>query len=91
MTAKKIKQYKSLANPDNPRDHMSELELILTMLGEATTTEITKTRDSKGVKALSRDAKEGGNIAGEARKNIEAKTGKKVITKANFKKTQSLK
>ena len=46
MDAKEIKEFKSLDNPDNPRDHMSELELILTMLGEATTTEISKTRDS---------------------------------------------
>lgn len=40
MTAKGIKNYKDLRNPDNPRDHMSELELILTMLGEASTTEL---------------------------------------------------
>lgn len=91
MDAKKIKAFKSLDKPDNPRDHMSELELILTMLGEATTTEITKTRDSKGIKALSRDAKEGGHVAGEARKNIESKTGKKVISKENFKKPRLLK
>ncbi len=91
MDAKKIKAFKSLDKPDNPRDHMSELELILTMLGEATTTEITKTRDSKGIKQLSRDAQEGGHIAGEARKNIESKTGKKVISKSNFKKPKLLK
>lgn len=83
MSAKQIKEFKSLSNPDNPRDHMSELELILTMLGEATTTEITQTRNSKGVPELTRDAKEGGQIAGRTRKAIEKKTGKKVITKAS--------
>jgi hypothetical protein len=52
MNAKQIKEFKSLDNPDNPRDHMSELELILTMLGEATTTKITTTRNSKGDPSL---------------------------------------
>ncbi|MDP2947704.1 MAG: hypothetical protein Q8N88_06340 [Nanoarchaeota archaeon] len=84
MTAKQIKKFKSLDNPDNPRDHMNELELILTMLGEATTTEITETRDSKGLPKLSQDAKEGGQVAGNARKEIEQKTGKKVTTRKNF-------
>ncbi len=46
MTAKGIKNYKGLDNHDNPRDHMNELEVILTMLGEATTTELTQARDS---------------------------------------------
>src|SRR3989338_3303287 len=63
MDAKQIKEFKSLSNPDNPRDHMSELELILTMLGEATTTEITVTRNSKGLPELSQDAKKGGQVA----------------------------
>jgi DNA-damage-inducible protein D len=84
MDAKQIKQFKSLGNPDNLRDHMSELELILTMLGEATTTEITTTRNSKGLPALARDAQEGGVVAGNARKEIEQKTGKKVTGKENF-------
>lgn len=84
MTAKQIKEFKSLNNPDNPRDHMSELELILTMLGEATTTEITSTRNSKGLPELSRDAKESGTIAGNTRKEIEQKTNKKVVGKQNF-------
>lgn len=85
MNAKQIKEFKSLDNPDNPRDHMSELELILTMLGEATTTEITVTRDSKGLAELAKDAKEGGSVAGRARKDIEEKTGKSIISKNNFK------
>lgn len=84
MDAKQIKEFKSLSNPDNPRDHMSELELILTMLGEASTTKITTTRNSKGLPELSRDAKEGGEVAGNARKEIEHKTGEKVVSKGNF-------
>lgn len=84
MDAKQIKEFKSLSNPDNPRDHMSELELILTMLGEATTTKITTNRNSKGVPQLSQDAKEGGQVAGNARKEIEQKTGERVIGKQNF-------
>ncbi len=84
MDAKQIKEFKSLSNPDNPRDHMSELELILTMLGEATTTKITTNRNSKGFPELSRDAKEGGQVAGNARKEIEQKTGEKVVGKQNF-------
>ena len=91
MDAKQIKEFKSLSNPDNPRDHMSELELILTMLGEATTTEITTTRNSKGLPELSLDAKEGGAVAGRTRKDIEEKTGKKVISKDNFKSQKFLK
>lgn len=84
MTAKEIKDYKNLDNPDNPRDHMNELELILTMLGEATTTELTRTRDSEGLGSLKKDAKDGGVIAGNARKEIEDKAGRKVTTKENY-------
>ena len=85
MDAKQIKKYKTLDNTDNPRDHMSELELILTMLGEATTTEITTSRNSKGVLALTLDAKKGGQVAGRTRLDIEKQTGKKVITGKNYK------
>jgi hypothetical protein len=84
MTAKEIKDYKNLNNPDNPRDHMNELELILTMLGEATTTKLSQTRDSLGVLSLKKDAHDGGEVAGNARKEIEIKTGKKVVTKENY-------
>jgi len=85
MDANQIKEFKSLSNPDNPRDHMSELELILTMLGEATTTKITTEKDSRGFEALKGDAKIGGEVAGRTRKDIETQTGKKVISKDNFK------
>lgn len=92
MTAKEIKEYKDLSNPDNPRDHMNELELILTMLGEATTTELSQQRNSKGLSALQKDSREGGNVAGNARKEIETKTGKKILTSDNFlEKTQKAK
>ncbi len=84
MTAKEIKKFKNLNNPDNQRDHMNELELILTMLGEATTTKLSQTRDSEGVPELSRDAKDGGTVAGNARKEIETKSGKPVTTKENY-------
>ena len=84
MTAKGIKKYKNLDNPNNPRDHMNELELILTMLGEATTTKLSQTRNSKGLPLLKKDAKDGGQVAGNARKEIELKTGKKVVMKGNF-------
>ena len=84
MTTKEIKEYKNLDNPDNPRDHMNELELILTMLGEATTTKLSQTRKSQGLPSLKEDAKDGGNVAGNARKEIETKTGKRVTMKENY-------
>ncbi len=70
---------------DNLRDHMGDVELILTMLAEATSTEITKSKDSKGMNEIKQDVKKGGQIAGNTRKKIEAETGKKVITKSNRK------
>ena len=74
------------------RDHMSELELIITMLGEATTTTLTKDRDSAGMKKLKRDAKDGGTVAGNARKDIESRTSQSLISKDNFlKKTAKIK
>lgn len=84
MTAKEIKEYKNLNNPDNPRDHMNELELILTMLGEATTTELAQKRNSNGLLSLKKDAQDGGAVAGNARKDIEIRSGEKVITKQNY-------
>ncbi len=83
-TAKEIKKFKSLRHEDNPRDHMNELEIILTMLGEATTTQITKNRNSQKFPELARDAKDGGRIAGNTRKEIEVETEEKVMGKNNF-------
>ena len=84
MTAKEYKEFKSLDRENNLRDHMGDMELILTMLGEATTTELTKSRDSKGLRKLSTDAVDGGAVAGRTRKDIEKQTGKKVASKRNF-------
>ncbi|MHB1677905.1 MAG: BRO-N domain-containing protein [Sulfuriferula sp.] len=78
------KQVKSLAR-ENLRDHMTDIELILTMLGEATTTKLHRDRDSQGIEPLKKDAKDGGAVAGRTRKDIELQTGKPVISTENFK------
>lgn len=64
---------------------MSTLEIVLNMLAEATTTELTMTIDPQGLNENREIAKEGGTIAGDARKSIEKKTGKSVITSKNAK------
>jgi len=83
MNPSQYKKFKSLKR-ENLRDHMDDLELILTMLGEATTTRIHRDRDSLGFTPLKKDAKEGGEVAGSARRDIEKRTGKKVATRKNF-------
>ncbi len=83
LTVGEYKEHKGLQKQEL-RDHMNELELIITMLGEATTTRITKTRDSEGMEELKSDAKEGGTVAGNARKEIERKTSKRVVSKDNY-------
>jgi len=65
------------------RDHMTDLELIFTMLGEASTTEIARRKDALGFGANRDAAKQGGAVAGNARKELEAKTGKPVVSRAN--------
>ncbi|HSA32317.1 MAG TPA: Bro-N domain-containing protein [bacterium] len=85
MTPSEYKGLKELGGPDNLRDHMNDLELIFTMLGEASTTEIARNRDAKGLKENRKAAKQGGKIAGNARKELEMKSGKKVSTKTNYK------
>ncbi|NOY35767.1 MAG: Bro-N domain-containing protein [bacterium] len=69
---------------ENLRDHMDDLELIFTMLGEASTTEIAKNKNAQGLKKNKIAAKEGGSVAGKARKDLERKTGKKVSTSRNY-------
>ena len=69
---------------NNLRDHMTDLELIFTMLGEASTTEIARRSDALGFDENRTSAKEGGKIAGNARKALEAKTGTKVVSKTNY-------
>jgi len=78
------KQVKALAR-ENLRDHMTDIELILTMLGEATTTKLHRDRDSVGMPTLKKDAKDGGAVAGRTRKDIEKQSGQPVISSANFK------
>jgi prophage antirepressor-like protein len=78
------KQVKALAR-ENLRDHMTDIELILTMLAEATTTKLHRDRDSIGMVPLKKDAQDGGAVAGRTRKDIEKQTGKLVISKENFK------
>lgn len=70
---------------ENLRDHMTDLELIFSMLGEASTTAIVKTQNPKGFAANKKVAKQGGDVAGNARKELEKKTGKSVISSENFK------
>jgi len=83
----KVEEYKKLKGleRENLRDHMNDIELILTMLAEATTTKLTKDRDSKGFVPLKKDAKDGGAVAGRTRKDIEKRSGKKVVSSENFK------
>jgi hypothetical protein len=69
---------------NNLRDHMTDLELIFTMLGEAGTTEIARRKDAQGFTDNRKAAKEGGTIAGDARKALEAKSGKPVVSKKNY-------
>jgi len=81
------KQYKNLKNlkKENLRDHMTNLELVLNMLAEATTTEISKEKKPKTFEHNKRIARQGGTIAGNTRREIEEKTGKKVVTPLNAK------
>ena len=83
VTPSEYKQLKGLER-QNLRDHMDDFELILTMLGERTTTEIHRTNDTKGVPRLKDDARVGGQIAGTARKQIERKIGRPVVSNKNF-------
>lgn len=69
---------------NNLRDHMTDLELIFTMLGEASTTEIARRADALGFDENRTSARQGGTIAGNARKALEVKTGKKVVSQTNY-------
>jgi DNA-damage-inducible protein D len=66
------------------RDHMTPMELALTMLGEVTTTELHRERDSQGTPELRRDAKDGGDVAGRAGKDIEQQLGAPVVSPENY-------
>lgn len=69
---------------ENLRDHMTDLELIFTMLGEASTTEIARTDDAQGFRENKDAAQRGGNVAGKARRQLESETGDKVVSDDNF-------
>ena len=84
LTTKQYKQFKDLKK-ENLRDHMTNLELVLNMLAEATTTEISKEKKPKTFPQNRKIAKQGGTIAGNTRKEIEAKTGRKIVSKINAK------
>jgi hypothetical protein len=79
-----LKQLDQVKTGNNLRDHMTDLELIFTMLGEASTTEIARRSDALGFEANRTSAQEGGTIAGNARQALEAKTGKKVVSPSNY-------
>ncbi|OGC20972.1 phage antirepressor protein [candidate division WOR-1 bacterium RIFOXYC2_FULL_37_10] len=83
VTPSEYKKLKGLER-ENLRDHMDDFELIFTMLGERSTTEIHRNEDSSGVDKLKSDAKAGGVIAGDARKALEKRLGRSVVTKKNF-------
>ncbi|MBM3184798.1 MAG: Bro-N domain-containing protein [Bacteroidetes bacterium] len=85
LTTKEYKKLKELKK-ENLRDHMSNLELVLTMLSEATTTEISKEKKPKSLNENKIIANQGGTIAGNARKEIEEKIGKKIVSGNNSKK-----
>jgi hypothetical protein len=84
FSVKQYKKHKGLKK-ENLRDNMSNLELVLNMLAEATTTEISKEKKPKTFTENKTIANQGGTIAGNTRKEIEAKTGKKVVSKLNAK------
>jgi hypothetical protein len=86
-SGKSVKQYKKHKDlkKENLRDHMSNLELVLNMLAEATTSEISKEKKPETFDENKIIAKQGGTIAGNTRKQIEAKTGKKIVSKVNAK------
>jgi hypothetical protein len=82
LSVKQYKNHKGLKK-ENLRDNMSNLELVLSMLAEATTTEISKEKKPKTFTENKKIAKQGGTIAGNTRKEIEEKTGKKIVNKLN--------
>ena len=83
VTPSEYKKMKGLKR-QNLRDHMSDLELLFSQLGEAATTEITKTEHPQGFEKNKQVSRRGGKIAGDARSNLEKETGRKVITSQNY-------
>jgi len=83
LTPGQHKKFKSLKQ-QNLRDHMNDLELIFTMLGEASTTKIARGRNARGLGENKTAAKDGGEIAGDARKKLEIKSGEKIVSNENY-------
>ncbi len=83
LTPSEYKRLKGLER-ENLRDHMNDLELIFSMLGEAATTEIARNRDAQGFDQNREVAREGGDVAGTARRQLESKSGRKVVTGENY-------
>ena len=83
LTPSQYAEFKRLKR-ENLRDHMTDLELIFSMLGEAATTEIARTHDAQGFPQSKRTAREGGSVAGNARRELENKSGRKVVTRENY-------
>jgi prophage antirepressor-like protein len=90
MTTKDYKKFKGLQK-ESLRDNMNTLEVVLNMLGEATTTEISKHKNPKTFYQNKKVAREGGQVAGNARQDIEKRTGKKVITNKSTKRLKKSK
>ena len=84
MTPGEYKRMKGLKS-ENLRDHMTTLELLFTELGEAATTEIARNTDAQGMNENRDAAHRGGKIAGDARRNLEEQTGRRVSTSDNYK------
>ena len=83
MTPSEYQKFKGLKK-ENLRDHMNDLELIFTMLGEASTTKITRNKDARGFDPNKEAAEEGGAVAGIARKELEKRSGGKVSSPENY-------
>jgi len=83
LTPSQYAAYKGLKR-ENLRDHMTDLELIFSMLGEAATTEITRTKDAQGFPQNKTAAVEGGTVAGNARRELEKKSGRKIVSSENY-------
>ncbi|MDR1010655.1 MAG: Bro-N domain-containing protein [Opitutaceae bacterium] len=83
MTPADYASFKGLKR-ENLRDHMTDLELIFSMLGEASTTEIARNRDAQGIEENKTAAQDGGSVAGEARRDLERKSGRRVSTRENY-------
>lgn len=83
MTPSQYAEFKHLKR-ENLRDHMTDLELIFSMLGEAATTEIARNKDAQGFSQNKQAAHSGGTVAGRARRELEKKSGRKIVTSKNY-------